>query len=90
VLGLILAGIAGQPMALPQSAELILASRQDLVHITLVPSIEDDRIAGRVEESMHPECQFDDSKVGSEVAAGLAYLFDQEGADLQAEILQLI
>jgi hypothetical protein len=39
---------------------------------------------------MDPECQFDDSKVGSKVAAGLAHLFDQERADLQAQLVQLI
>ena len=77
-------------MALPQSAELILAARQDLVHIALVPSVEDDRISWRVEDPMHRKCQLDDSEVGSKVAAGLAHLLDQERPDLQAQLLQLI
>ena len=39
---------------------------------------------------MHPKCQFGDSKVGSKVAACLAHLLDQELADLQAQLLELI
>ena len=56
----------------------------------LVPSVEDDRISWRVEDPMHRERQLDDSEVGSEVAAGLAHLLDQERPDLQAQLLQLI
>ena len=70
--------------------KLVLPAGQDLVHITLVPSVEDDRIARGVEDPMQRKCQLDDSEVGSEVAAGLAHLFDQERADLQAQLLQLI
>ena len=77
-------------MALPQGAELILATRQDLVHVTLVASVEDDRISWRVEDAMHRERQLDDSEVRSEVAAGLAHVLDQERPDLQAQLRQLI
>ena len=77
-------------MTLPQGAELILAAGQDLVHVALVPGVEDDGISWRVENPMYRQRQLDDSEVGSEVAAGLAHLLDQERPDLQAQLVQLI
>src|SRR5687767_6463945 len=77
-------------MALPQRRELISAAGQDLMHVALVARVEDDWVARRVEDPMHRESQLDDSEVRSEVATGLADVFDQEQPDFSAQLLQLI
>jgi len=77
-------------MALAQRRKLILAAGQDLVHIALVASVEDDRIPWRDENPMHRECELDHSEVGSQVAAGLAHVLDQKRADLQTQLPELI
>jgi hypothetical protein len=48
-------------MPLPQRRKLILPAGQDLVHITLVSGVEDDRISRRLENAMQRECQLDDA-----------------------------
>jgi hypothetical protein len=60
---------------------LILAAGQDLVYVALVTGVEDDRIARRVEDPMHGQRELDDSEIGPQMATGLRYMLDQEGAD---------
>jgi hypothetical protein len=55
-----------------------------------MPGVEDDRIARRLKDAMHGECELDDAKIGTEMSAGLAHVFDQEPADLLAQLLELI
>ena len=77
-------------MTLTQAMELILATRQHLVHVALVPSVEDDRVSWRVEDPMQRERQLDDSEVRSEVTTRLAHVFDEERPDFSTQLLQLI
>jgi hypothetical protein len=77
-------------VALPQGRKLLSTPGQDLVDIALVPGVEDDRIARRVKDPVHRKRELDHSEVGSEVAAGLAHVLDQERTNLQTQLLQLI
>ena len=63
---------------------------QDLVHVALMSGVEDDRIARGLKNAMHRECHLDDAEIGTEMSAGLAHVFDQERADLLAQLLELI
>ena len=89
MLGLGLAGVAGQPALLTQGREVGGAPGQDLVDVGLVAGVEDDPVRRRVEDAVDGEGQLDDAEVGSEVAAGLGHLGDEEGADLLGELTQL-
>ena len=90
MLGLLPAGVAGQAVALPQGREPVLPAGQDLVHVALVPGVEDHRVARRLEDPVQREGQLDHAEVGPEVAAGLADVADQERADLRAQLRQLL
>jgi hypothetical protein len=67
-----------------------LAAGQDLVHVRLVPGVEQDWIARRLERPVYRDRQFDDTEIGAKVTAGLADLLDQEGPDLRRERGQLV
>ena len=90
VLGLGLARVAGQPAALPQRAELRDASGQQLVHVGLVPGIEDDPVLRRVEDPVDRDRELDHAKVRAEVTAGPGGRLDQQIADLHGEEGELI
>jgi len=59
------------------------------MHIALVSRVEDDRIAGRIEDPVNPDGQFHGAQVGAEVPAGAAHVGDQERANLAGEERQL-
>ena len=90
VLGLGRARISGQSAALPQGREPVLPAGEDLVHVALVPGVEDHRIARGLEDPVQRDGQLDDAEVGSEVAAGLAHVLDQEAADLLGQLAELL
>ncbi|MPM86152.1 hypothetical protein SDC9_133235 [bioreactor metagenome] len=89
MLGLRHAGVARQAVLLPQACELPTASGQHLVHIALVPRVEDDRIVRRIESEMQRQGQFDNPQVGTQVTAGAAHVRDQELPDLGCQLIQL-
>ena len=84
VLGLGAARVAGDALPRAQPAEVV-ASGQQLVDVGLVPGVEDDRVARRVEDAVQGDGQLDDAEVGAEVSAGLRHGVDQEVADLLGE-----
>ena len=77
VLGLGTARVAGQTAAGAQSGEVV-AAREQLVDVGLVPGVEDDRVARAVEDPVHGDGQLDDAEVGAEVAAGPGDGVDEE------------
>jgi hypothetical protein len=82
VLGLRLAGVAAEAALLPQLVELGGAAGDHLVHVGLVPGVEDDPVTGRVEDPVHGERQLDDAEVGTQVSARRGTGPDEQVADL--------
>ncbi len=60
------------------------------MHVRLVAGVEEEPVAGGVEDPVHGEGQLDHAEVGAEVAAGAGDLGDQEVTDLGGEDVQLL
>ena len=69
VLGLGLAGVAGQPALGAQRVEAVGAAGEHLVDVGLVAGVEDDPVGGRVEDPVQRDGQLDHAEVGAQVAA---------------------
>ena len=67
---------------LAQPLEALDPAGEHLVHVGLVPGVEDDRLARRAEHPVQGDGQLDAAEVGAEVAAGLRDAADQRVADL--------
>lgn len=59
------------------------------MHIGLVAGVEDDRVARRVEDSVHGQRQFDDAQVGAQVPTGGRDIADQKLPQLLAQASHL-
>ena len=70
VLGLGAVRIAGQPALLAEGAE-VLAAGEELVHVGLVPGIEDDAVPRGLENPVDGHGQFHDAQVRAEVSTRL-------------------
>ncbi len=81
-----LARVAGQPTLLAELRELVGSSGEHLVHVCLVPGVEDDPVMRRVEDPVDGQRQLDHAQVGTEVTSGLGHPIDQERADLAGEL----
>jgi hypothetical protein len=79
------ARVAGQPAALPQRRHLPGTPGEQLVHICLVPDVEQDRLGWRVEHPVQRDGEFDDAQIGAEVAPGPGDRLHQDVADLCSE-----
>jgi hypothetical protein len=90
VLGLRLVGVAGEPAVLAEQVEPVLPPGHDLVHVRLVPGIEQDAVFRGVEHPVQGQGDLDDAEVGPEVAAGAGHLGDQEVTDLGRQQGQLV
>jgi hypothetical protein len=90
VLALRLVRVAGQTAGLTQQVEALLPAGDHLVHVRLVPGVEQDPVARRVEDPVQRERHLHDAEVGPEVAAGAGHLGDQEVADLRRQDRQLV
>ena len=90
VLGLLAARVAGQAALLAQPVEPRGAAGEDLVHVGLVPGVEEDRLARRVEDPVQRDAQLHDAQVGPEVASGARDPGDQEVADLGRQLVELV
>src|SRR3546814_12108144 len=77
VLALAALRVAGESVRHPQPAE-VLPPGEELVDVALVPGVEDDGVARRVEDAVDRHRELDDPEVGTEVAAGLGDLRHQE------------
>ncbi len=89
VLGLGAARVAGEAPALAEVGE-VLAPREELVDVALVPGVEHERVARRLEDPMDGERQLHDAKVGAQVTARLGDGVDEVGADLLGERAQVV
>ena len=81
--------IARQTVLHPQLVEIGGPPGQDLVHVGLVPRVEDDRIMRRIEDPVQRQCQFDDAEIGAQMSAGCSDLVNQEFTDLTGQLVQL-
>ena len=88
VLGFGARRVARQSARAAQRGE-ILAPREQLMHVGLMPRVEDDRVLGGAEHAMQANRQLDDTEVRAEVAARARHVVDQEGADLRRQLIQL-
>jgi hypothetical protein len=73
---------------LPQPGE-VLAAGEQLVHVRLVPGVEDDRVARRVEHAVDGDRRLHHSEVRAQVPAGLGDVGDQERPHLGGEPIEL-
>ncbi len=89
VLGLTPRRIAAEAALLAQGVELPEPAGEHLVHVGLVPGVEDDRVARAVEDAVHRDRQLDDAEVGTEVSTGPRDGGDQLLANLGAEAGQI-
>jgi len=88
VLGLGAARVPGQAAASPQLREVRPPGEQ-LVHVRLVPGVEDDGVPRGGEHAVQRDRQLDDTQVGSEVPAGAGHRLDEERADLVGQLVDL-
>ena len=88
VLGFGAVRVAGQAALLAQGAE-VLASGEELVHVGLVAGVEDDAVAGGIEDPVDRDGEFDDAEVRAQVPARLGDVADQEFPDLGCQLIQL-
>ena len=82
--------VAGQPAPLTQGVECTFATGDDLVHVTLMTGVEEQRVLGRVEHPVQRQGQLHDSEIRSEVAAGRRHLRDEELPDVLSQFLGLL
>ena len=82
-------GEPGQAAALPDRADAVAPSGQDLVRIGLVADIPDQPVMRRVEDVMQRDGQLDDAEPGAEMPAGDRNRVDQLGAQLVGDLPQV-
>ena len=81
-------GEARQAAALPQRADAVAASRQDLVRVALVADVPDQAVPRRIEDMMQRNRQLDHAKTGAEMSAGLGHRVDEVMAQLVSDLSQ--
>jgi len=65
--------------------ELGATAGEDLVHVGLIPCVDQQHVTGRVEHLVHGDDQLDHARVGSPVSPGPGNLVDQIGVDLLSQ-----
>src|SRR6202034_1624943 len=73
---------AVEAFRLSNSSKALAASGKDLVNVGLVADVEDKFVGGRVEDRMESEGKFDDSEIGTEMAASFGESLNQEDTNL--------
>src|ERR1700716_724384 len=71
VLGLFARRVPGKAAGLPESREVLCATCDDLVHVSLMACVPDNCIFRAVEDPMESKSQLDHAEVGGEMATGL-------------------
>ena len=90
VLGLAPARVAGQASGLTQRVELPVAAGQQLVHVGLVPRVEDQLVLRRVEHAVQGDGQLHHAQVRAQVTAGPRHGLHQDVTDLGRQEAQLL
>ena len=70
VYALVRLGKAGDASELPQRTELLTPPGEQLMDVTLMPHVENEPVARRVEHAMDGDRQLDCAEVGRKVSAG--------------------
>ena len=83
-------GEAGQAAALPQGANAVASSGEDLVRVGLVADVPDQFVGRRVEDVVERDRQLDHAEPGTEMPAGLGDGVDRLGPQLVGELLELL
>ena len=68
----------------------LLPAGEHLVHVALVPGVEDDRVTRGIEDPVHGNGELDHSEVRPEMPTGSADIADQEGPNFASERRELI
>ena len=82
-------GEAAHPAVLPKCPEALATPGEQLVHVALMPHIEEDPVRGTVQSPMNAEGELNDAQVGRQMAAGLGDGGHKFIADLRSERLKL-
>ncbi len=85
VLGLGAAGVAAQPAALAEGGELFATAGEELVDVGLVAGVEDEPVAGALEDAVERHGELDNAEVDAEVSTGPGDRVDEELPDLAAQ-----
>ena len=80
---------AGNAVVLPDGVEGVAATGNQLVRIALMAGVEDDLVAGRVEEVVQGQSQLDDAEVPAEMAAHAGDDVDDRLANLLCDLRKL-
>ena len=83
-------GETGKPAALAQGADAVAASGEDFVRIALVADVPDQPVVRRVEDVMQRYRQFDDTKPGAEMSAGLGHRADELNPQFVRDLPQMV
>ena len=86
MLGFVAVRVAREAAALAQLREALAASGQQLVHVSLMTGVEDDRLGRGVEDPVERDRELDRTEIRPQVTAGLSDGTDQEVADLFGEL----
>jgi hypothetical protein len=81
-------GEAGKPAFLPQRADAVAASCQDLVRIALVANVEDQPVMRGFEHLVDGNRQFDHAETGSQMPAGARHRVDHLGTQFLCKLRQ--
>src|SRR5207237_4904955 len=68
---------AVQALVLPHRPDAIEPARKHFVDVALMTDVENQSVLWRVENAMERNCQFDDTKIGAEMAASSREHLDQ-------------
>ena len=75
----------GQPVSLTKGGKLFLSPGQNLMGITLVPDIPDNRVFRRIKHPVQCDGQFNRPQIGSQMASCPGYMLNQKLADFITE-----
>ena len=81
---------AGDPPELPERAESVTASGEQLVDVALMPGVPDELVARRIEHPMQGDRELRRTEARADVAAGLLDRVHRVRADLAAELGELL
>ncbi len=81
--------VAGEPTTHAKSRE-VLPAREQLVDVRLMTGVEDDRISGRFEDAVQRDREFDDTEVGTQMAARSRDVLDEELSGLCGELHEFV
>ena len=81
--------VAAEAALLAERVESVEPAGQHLVHVGLVPGVEDDRVARALEDAVHRDRELDHAEIGTEVTSGSRHGGDQLFTNLRAETGQI-